>query len=99
MQKYFSAGGEKNQQTKKYYSAIQSIVVYLNSPRRRREKKSQENVLQHYTKYRCVPKIASPEARNNFRKKTYYSPIQSCLIMPIVPVLACSQWRNFLFLQ
>ena len=50
-----------------------SIVVYLKSPRRRREK---AKVLQRYTKYRCVPQIASTETRTNFSKKTYYSAIQ-----------------------
>ena len=28
------------------------------------------------SRYRCVPKMASPEARKNFSKKTYYSAIQ-----------------------
>ena len=57
MQTYFSAGGEQIQKPRKYYSAIQSP----------------EKVLQRYTepfeKYRCVPRIASPEAR---KKCTYY---------------------------
>ena len=37
--------------------------MYLKSPRRRREKIL---ILKCFEKYRCVPKIASPEERTNF---------------------------------
>ena len=59
---YVSAGGEKHQKPKNYYSAIQSP----------------EKVLQRYKepleKYRCVPRIASPEAR---KKCMYYVSTQT----------------------
>ena len=32
------------------------------------------------SRYRCVPQIASPEARQNFSKKTYYSAIQDIVV-------------------
>ena len=42
--------------------------MYLKRPRRRCEQKIIRKLIE---KYRCVPKIASPEARNFFIKKTF----------------------------
>ena len=70
--KIASPEARKSESTTALYK---SIVVYLKSPRRRREK---AKVLQRYAEprestnalykasstYRCVPKIASPEAQN-----------------------------------
>ena len=61
--------------------------MYLRSPRRRRE---QIVVRKHTWKCIIVPKIASPEARKKCSKRMYYSTIQRCLIMPIMPIIARS---------
>ena len=45
---------------------FESVVVYLKTPRRRRE---QISIRRRLKKYRCVPKIASSEARTNLIRK------------------------------
>ena len=46
---------------------MKSIVVYLKSPRRRRDKLLRAKCCE---KYRCVPKIASPETRKKVKQHT-----------------------------